>query len=81
MLRDISLDPRVQSKVQLELETEIGEADLRLEKISSLQYLTACFYETLRTTSSAIVPHMANRDTTIGGMVNHNITYRQEMNP
>ena len=67
LLRDIADSPGVEEKILAEMERELDGQETRLEDISNLQYLTACFYESLRTTSAAIVPHMANRDTSIGG--------------
>ena len=67
LLRDIAKSPGVEEKILAEMERELDGQESRLEDISNLQYLTACFYESLRTTSAAIVPHMANRDTSIGG--------------
>ena len=67
MLRYISQNPEVQATLRHEINLHLAGEELRLEKVSKMQYLTACFYETLRLTSSAIVPHMTNRDTSVDG--------------
>jgi cytochrome P450 len=66
LLHDIGSRSEVQERLRQELATELGEGEMSLAR--RLPYLTACLYETLRTTSSAIVPHMANRDTSIAGV-------------
>jgi hypothetical protein len=67
LLHDIGTRSEVQERLRSELAAELGEGEMSLNKRYDLPFLTACFYETLRTTSSAIVPHMANRDTSISG--------------
>ena len=70
-MHDIGTRGEVQARLRLELAGELGEGEeVSLDKRKcELPYLTACFYETLRTTCSAIVPHMANRDTSIAGTI------------
>lgn len=67
MLRYIGQTPEIQDQLIKELDAEFEASDVRLEDVTNVQFLTACFYETLRLTSSAIVPHMTNKDTSVGG--------------
>jgi len=64
---DLATRPHVQSQVREELDTVLAGKEFGLEDKKSLPYLQATFYETVRTTCSAIVPHVANRNTTIAG--------------
>ena len=66
-MHDIGTREGVQQRLRAELASQLGDGEMSLDRRYDLPYLTACFYETLRTTSSAIVPHMANRDTSISG--------------
>ena len=68
MLRDITDNPKVQEKLRAEIEKEVGAARMSSYDVGNIHYLKACFHETLRTTCSAIVPHMANSNTTLGGL-------------
>ena len=67
-LIDLATRPHVQQKIQTELNSVLDTGDFSLSLKSSLPYLQATFYETARTTCSAIVPHVANRNTTIAGL-------------
>ena len=69
MLRDITNNPRVQSKLRAEIDRVVGDRNMSIYEVGNVAYLKACFHETLRFTSSAIVPHMANTNTTLGGRV------------
>ena len=66
-LIDIATRPRVQTKVRTELRSVLGNNEFGLADKKSLTYLQATFYETVRYTCSAIVPHVANRNTSIAG--------------
>ena len=67
VLIDIATRPRVQAELRAELRRVLGGADFCLADIARLPLLRAALYETVRTTSSAIVPHVANRNTSIAG--------------
>jgi cytochrome P450 len=69
MLRYIAQNPEIQEQLITELDSEFQSSDVVLEDVTNIQFLTACFYETLRLTSSAIVPHMTNKDTSVGGNI------------
>ena len=69
MLRYIGQNPEIQDQLIRELDTEFQGGQVRLEDVTNVQFLTATFYETLRLTSSAIVPHMTNKDTSVGGKI------------
>ena len=66
-LIDIATRPRVQTEVRAEIQSVLAGADFSLADKKSLTYLQATFYETVRHTCSAIVPHVANRNTSIAG--------------
>ena len=66
-LIDIATRPRVQTEVRAEIQSVLGGDDFSLADKKSLTYLQATFYETVRHTCSAIVPHVANRNTSIAG--------------
>ena len=66
-LIDIATRPRVQTELRAEIRSVLGGADFSLADKKSLTYLQATFYETVRYTCSAIVPHVANRNTSIAG--------------
>ena len=66
-LIDVATRPQVQAELQSELTSVLAANDFSLADKSSLTYLQATFFETARTTCSAIVPHVANRNTTIAG--------------
>ncbi|XP_043222694.1 cytochrome P450 307a1-like [Amphibalanus amphitrite] len=59
--------PEVQAKVQEELDSQVGDRQLSLDDRASLPYTESTMYEALRVCSSPIVPHVASRDSTIGG--------------
>ncbi|XP_071480863.1 cytochrome P450 2J4-like [Diadema antillarum] len=61
--------PKVQERVQEEIDRVIGERTPCLEDEQALPYLCATFYETLRFSSLSLlgVPHAAVCDTTING--------------
>ena len=67
VLIDIATRPMVQEEIRKELCEVLPGGDFSLADKSNLTYLNATFFETVRTTCSAIVPHVANRNTTIGG--------------
>ena len=72
VLIDIATRPRVQAELRAELGRVLGGAEFCLADKKSLAYLQATFYETVRYTSSAIVPNVANRNTSVaGGNPNH----------
>ena len=67
VLLDLATRPRVQAELRAELRRVLGGTDFCLADIARLPLLRAALYETVRTTSSAIVPHVANRNTSIAG--------------
>lgn len=64
---DLGARPDIQTKVRSEIKTALGEADFSLEDKASVPILTAAFHETIRMTCSPVIPHIANRDTSIAG--------------
>ena len=67
MLRYISQNKEVQHQLIKQIDAEFATSEIRLENVTNIHFLNACFYETLRLTSSAIVPHMTNKDTSVEG--------------
>ncbi|XP_037092144.1 cytochrome P450 307a1-like [Pollicipes pollicipes] len=66
-ITQIARNPDVMVKIQEELDERIGDRQLCLEDRPSLPYTESTMYEALRVCSSPIVPHVASRDSTIGG--------------
>lgn len=68
MLTYIAQNPTVQNRIQREVDEAIGDNRLpTLEDRSAMKYTEATILETLRHTSSPIVPHVANSDSSING--------------
>ena len=67
-LIDIATRPMVQQEIRKEIKEVLPGGDFGLADKSKLTYLNAAFFETVRTTCSAIIPHVANRNTTIAGI-------------
>ena len=64
---NISARPALQGALRQELNETLLGAEFSLAEKSNLPLMQATFAETIRTTCTPIVPHVANRDTTIGG--------------
>ena len=64
----IAQNPEVQQKMQAEIEEHLGqERSPVMTDRNAMKYCEATILETLRLTSSPIVPHVATQDTSIGG--------------
>ena len=66
VLIDVATRPAVQTKLREEIQS-LGSDHFALAHKSKLVFLQSTFWETVRTTCSAIVPHVANRNTKIAG--------------
>lgn len=67
-LAAIVKNPEVGEKIQKEIDDVTGgNRDVNLFDKPDMPYTEATILETLRTSSSPIVPHVANQDTSIGG--------------
>lgn len=67
-LAAIVKNPEVGEKIQKEIDDiTSGNRDVNLFDKPQMPYTEATILETLRTSSSPIVPHVANQDTSIGG--------------
>jgi len=64
---NIAARPALQGALRQELNETLLGAEFSLAEKSNLPLMQATFAETIRTTCTPIVPHVANRDTTIGG--------------
>jgi len=59
--------PDVQAEIQKQLSEVIGDSDISLNNKKDMHLMNAAMFESIRTTCSPIVPHQANKDSTIGG--------------
>lgn len=67
VLTFVAQHPEVQQKLQEECDDIVGvDTPVSIDHRSSMPYTEATIMEVLRHTSSPIVPHVANDDTTIG---------------
>lgn len=66
-LIDIAARPAVQGALRQELQDTLLGSEFSLAERSSLPFMQATFHESVRTTCTPIVPHVAIKDTTIGG--------------
>jgi len=64
---DLGTRPATQAVVRRDVLEALNGSQFSLEDKSTLPRLTACFYETVRLACPPIVPHVANRDTSIAG--------------
>lgn len=68
VLAFVAQHPEVQQKLQEETDLVIGrDTPVSIDHRKDMPYTEATIMEVLRHTSSPIVPHVANQDTTIGG--------------
>ena len=66
-LIDIAARPAVQGALRQELQDTLLGSEFSLAERSILPFMQATFHESVRTTCTPIVPHVAIKDTTIGG--------------
>ena len=64
---DIAARPEVQGALRQELQDTLLGSEFSLAEKCNLPTMAATFNETVRTTCAPLVPHVANRDTTIRG--------------
>ncbi|XP_046387456.1 cytochrome P450 307a1-like [Ischnura elegans] len=69
VLAFVSTRPEVQTRVRAEMRQALGgeKRPLRLSDRTNMPYTEAIVFEAIRLISSPIVPHVANKDSTIGG--------------
>ena len=66
-LIDIAARPAVQGALRQELQETLLGSEFSLAERSILPFMQATFHESVRTTCTPIVPHVAIKDTSIGG--------------
>ncbi|KAG8240091.1 hypothetical protein J437_LFUL019671 [Ladona fulva] len=69
ILAFIAVRPEVQERVKSELKAALGgeKREIRISDRVVMPYTEAIVFEAIRLISSPIVPHVSNRDSTIGG--------------
>jgi len=67
ILYDLARHQEDQKQIREETSAKLGSREYKLEDKNGFPYTTAAIQETIRLCCSAIVPHMANKDTTLAG--------------
>ena len=67
LMIDVATRPNIQTKLREEIQSLGSDQQFGLEQKNKMMYFQSTFWESVRTTCSAIVPHVANRNTKIAG--------------